>query len=70
MIIASELPAAQPGLLTISWMTEDKLGVLWSRPAAPTVSQAAGTQDTPATVLDRDDMFRVAVENPAALSMA
>ena len=58
MVKANALLACQPARLTISWMTADRSGVRWSRPASPTVVHAAGAQSTPAAVVARDEMIK------------
>lgn len=68
MTITSELPLIQPERFTISWMTEDISGVLWSGPAASLVGQAGGDQATDAEVMGRDETFPLVPTNVAAVS--
>ncbi len=70
MINASELPSAQPGRLTISWMTEVRSGVCWSGPASPLVVQAGGDQDTAAVVLARLEMLPSTLSKVSGLGAA
>ncbi len=68
MMMASELPLAQPGRLTISCMTEAMSGVCWSGPASPFVVQGGGDQETVAAVAGREEIFPPDEVNVAALS--
>jgi hypothetical protein len=69
-ISASELPLAQPGLSTISWMTADRSGVRCPGPACPAVVQGEGTQPTAADVLGLSEILRVVAANVGALSLS
>src|SRR3712207_6216125 len=68
MITESALPLAQPVRLTICWTTDERFGVRWSTPRAPTVDQGAGAHAAFAVVLCRFERLLLAVVKVPGLS--
>ena len=65
-----ELPLAQPGRLTISWMTAAIFGVRWLRPASLTVPQYTGLHPIEAPVFVLDEMLPLVEVKVAGLARA
>ena len=68
--ITRELPLAQPGRLTISWMMAAIFGVRWLRPASLTTPQYTGLHPTEAVVFGLVEMLLVVELKVTGLGLA
>ena len=70
MRMTRELPLAQPGSRTISWMMAAIFGVRWLRPASLTIPQYTGLHPTEAVVFVLDEMLPLVELKVAGLALA